>query len=118
MQEKRKYKRLELKVTIQLESIDYGQKTARNVEVKVKDISRAGIGFNCSEKLGVDGFYNTMLEIWTKEVIPCVIHIVREASLESGEYNYGGTFVGMSEIDQRKIDIYQLIEELLKEING
>lgn len=40
-----------------------------------------------------------------------VIHIVREAAETDGIYRYGAVFVGMSEIDQQKINTYQMISE-------
>lgn len=113
MEEKRKRKRLELTVTLQLEYLnDKSEKASKEVEIEVSDISSSGMGFCSKEKLDADGFYDTQLVIWTKEVIPCVIHIVREVQNEDGSYQYGGVFVGMNEIDQRKIDIYQMIAEL------
>lgn len=113
MEEKRKRKRLELTVTLQLEYInDQAEKDSKEVEIEVMDISSGGMGFRSKEKLDSDGFYDTEMVIWTKEVIPCVIHIVREVAEEDGSYQYGGVFVGMNEIDQRKIDIYQMIAEL------
>lgn len=115
MEEKRRHKRLELTVSLQLEYLnEQSEKDSREVVIEVSDISSNGIGFFSHEKLDTDGFYNTQMVIWTKEVIPCVIHVVRETA-EEGRYHYGGIFVGMNEIDQRKIDIYQMIEELEQE---
>lgn len=113
MEEKRKRKRLELTVTLKLEYLnDNSEKASKEVNIEVSDISSGGMGFRSNEKLDADGFYDTQMVIWTKEVIPCVIHIVREAQNADGSYQYGGVFVGMNEIDQRKIDIYQMIAEL------
>lgn len=113
MEEKRKRKRLELTVRLQLEYInEREEKASKEVLIEVSDISSGGIGFRSREKLDAQGFYNTKMVIWTKEVIPCVIHVVREDEEANGIYHYGGVFVGMNEIDQRKIDIYQMIKEL------
>ncbi len=112
MEEKRKYRRLDLSVTLKLEYInDASEKAVREVEVEVFDLSRAGIGFHSKEKLDPDGFYDTNMVIWTKEIVPCVIHIVREVPDETG-YRYGGLFVGMNDIEQRKINIYELFDEM------
>lgn len=112
MDERRKRKRLELLVTLQLEYLNEQPKSsAKEIEVDVADISSTGIGFRSSEKLDTEGYYNTMVTIWTKETIPCVIQIVREVKEESGNYFYGAAFIGMSEIDQSKINNYSMIEQ-------
>lgn len=113
MEEKRRNKRLELTVTLKLEYLDEAVDETRSkyVEIQVIDLSRSGIGFSSAEKLDPDGFYDTKMEIWTKEIIPCVIHIIRERDNGDGTYQYGGIFTGMNDIDKRKIDIYQMFEE-------
>lgn len=116
MEEHRKRERLELTVTLQLEYInEQSENASKEIEVEVLDISSTGIGFRSNEKLDAEGFYNTKVAIWTKEVIPCVIRVVRETTEADGRYYYGGAFVGMSEIDQSKINNYHMIEELGRE---
>jgi len=117
MEEKRKSKRLELKVTLELEYLDEaaGTTKSKTVEIQVIDLSRSGIGFTSAEKLDPDGFYDTKMEIWTKEIIPCVIHIIRESENEDGTYKYGAIFTGMNDIEKRKIDIYQMLAEMQEE---
>ena len=65
------------------------------------------IGFQSDEPLEVGGYYNTRIQIWTKEVIDAVIEIVRKQKMEDGTDKYGATFIGMSDTDAIKIDIYQ-----------
>ncbi len=57
------------------------------------------------------GYYNTRTQIWTKEVIDAVIEIVRKQKMEDGTDKYGATFIGMSDTDAIKIDIYQVFRE-------
>lgn len=57
------------------------------------------------------GYYNTRIQIWTKEVIDAVIEIVRKQKMEDGTDKYGATFIGMSDTDAIKIDIYQVFRE-------
>lgn len=112
MEEKRKHKRLDLDVTVQLERLDKdGVTTLRYVHVDITDLSRSGIGFKASQELEVGTYYDTKLTIWTKEVIDAVIEIVRRDNAKEG-YTYGAEFIGMTDTDALKIDIYQIFNEL------
>lgn len=111
MVEQRKSKRLDLKVQLELERLDQDDvTTVKYVEVDVQNLSRSGIGFTSKQELEVDSFYNTKLIIWTREVIDVVIRIVRRKDGE-GEFFYGAEFIGMTETDTLKIDIYQIVNE-------
>lgn len=112
MEEKRKHKRLELDVTVELERLDQdGITTLKYIHVDISDLSHSGIGFKAKQELEVGTYYNTQLTIWTKEVIDAVIEIVRRRETEDG-YFYGAEFIGMTEPDALKIDIYQIFNEL------
>lgn len=112
MEEKRKHKRLDLDVTVELERLDKdGVTTLKFVHVDITDLSRSGIGFKASQSLEVGTYYDTKLTIWTKEVIDAVIEIVRRSDAEDG-YLYGAEFIGMTDTDALKIDIYQIFNEL------
>ena len=78
MEEKRKNKRLDLDVNVQLERLDEdGVTTLKFVHVDVTDISKSGIGFDCKKKLEMNSYYDAKIQIWTKEVVDAVIQIVR-----------------------------------------
>ena len=109
MEEKRHHKRLKLDVSIRL--TEDGTTTYDYTQVVVTDVSRGGIGFQSDEPLEVGGYYNTRTQIWTKEVIDAVIEIVRKQKMEDGTDKYGATFIGMSDTDAIKIDIYQVFRE-------
>lgn len=112
MEEKRKHKRLDLSVSIQLERLDQdGVTTLKYINVDVSDISRSGIGFSAKQKLEVGTYYDTQIQIWTKEVVDAVIEIVR-VDEKDGIYNYGCVFIGMTDTDALKIDIYQIFNDL------
>lgn len=113
MEEKRRSKRLELKVNIQLERVDEpgGLTTVQYVSVDVTDLSRGGIGFTTGQELKEHTYYDTELEIWTKEKIDTVIEIVRAVRREDGIFEYGASFIGMTEAEALKIDIYRLLQE-------
>lgn len=111
MSEKRKNTRLDLQSELILKRLD-GNKDASNtnVQIAIKDVSKTGIGFTCDYKLDVGAVYECNLTIWTKEVIHCFIEIVR-VNQNDGAYNYGGIFIGMTEIDMDRIQIYCTFEE-------
>lgn len=112
MEERRKSKRLDLDVSVQLERLDFeGVTTLKYVRVDVTDISKTGIGFKCGQVLETGTYYDAKLQIWTKEIINTVIEIVRVAE-EDDSYHYGATFIGMTETDALKIEIYQIFNEL------
>lgn len=112
MEEKRKHKRLDLDVSVQLERLDEeGVTTLKYIHVDVTDISRSGIGFTANQKLETGTYYDTKIQIWTKEVVDAVIEIVRRNDGEDG-YHYGAIFIGMTDTDALKIDIYQIFNDL------
>lgn len=112
MEERRRHKRLDLDVTLELERLDEGNiQTLRYAHVQVEDLSKTGIGFSSDVDLEIGSIYNSRIQIWTKEVIETIIKIVRKNPRE-GVYEYGGHFVGMTEADALKIQIYQMFNEV------
>lgn len=113
MEEKRRYKRLDIDVSVQLERLDEdGVTTLKYCHVDVTDISRSGIGFNAKVPLDIHTYYDTKIQIWTKEVVDAVVEIVRRTDSEEGVYHYGAVFIGMTDTDALKIDIYQIFNDL------
>lgn len=109
MEEKRKAQRLDLDVAIELSRIDDDNDitTVKMARVDVVDLSRSGIGFSTKQELSIGSFYNTKIQIWTKDIIEAIIKIVRCKEEDDG-YHYGATFVGMIDKDALKIDVYQM----------
>ena len=67
MEEKRRNKRLDLDVSVQLERLDEdGVTTLKYIHVDVTDISRSGLGFTSRQELAVGTYYDTKIQIWTK----------------------------------------------------
>ena len=113
MEEKRKHKRLDLDVNVQLERLDEaGITTLKYVHVDVTDISRSGIGFKSKAALETGTYYDAKIQIWTKEVVDAVIEIVRRDDHSEQGYHYGAVFIGMTDTDALKIDIYQIFNDL------
>jgi len=112
MEEKRRDRRLDLDVTIELSRIDEadGVTTLKLLHVEVTDMSRSGIGFKTRQELEVGSFYNTKIQIWTKDIIEAIVKIAR-CNEEDDGYHYGATFVGMIDKDALKIDVYRMFFE-------
>lgn len=110
--EKRRYTRTELKSKLILKQLD--GPTGKEVSIEVTDLSKVGVGFNCTEPLAISGIYEGFLTIWTKEIIHAFLEVVRIVKKED-YYEYGAIFVGMPEMDSKRIEIYQQIEELNKD---
>lgn len=109
-EERRRHKRLDLDVAVEIERLDDdGITTLKYATVQVADISKSGMGFTSKEKLEVGSFYDVRLQIWTKEIINAVVEIIRRE--DSDPYRYGSTFIGMTETDALKIEIYQIFNE-------
>ncbi|MCI9138903.1 PilZ domain-containing protein [bacterium 1XD42-8] len=105
-EERRRSKRLELDGNIKLHRLD-GQPSdsGDTVSIKIVDLSKMGLGFNCSEQLENKSIWDTEVVLWTKEVLQVVIRIVRVKE-DGDQFFYGAEFLGMSEGDQARIDIY------------
>lgn len=107
MNERRKNKRIELDAKIFVKRLDNEAKHEVNVEVY--DVSTSGIGFSCNEPLEIGAVYDSDLTLWTKDVIHAFIEIVRIEKTETN-YQYGGIFIGMPEMDLKRIEIYDTVE--------
>ncbi len=109
MDEKRRSKRLELDVTIEMERQDQGNMTTvKFAHVKVTNLSSSGIGFITQYPLDKGAIYSTRIQIWTKEVIQTMIRIVRCEGSEDGLFHCGASFVGLANTEELKIRIYEM----------
>lgn len=112
--EKRRYDRTELKSRLIIKQVGGVPGDAKEVAIEINDVSKVGIGFRCTEPLAIGNIYEGFLTIWTKEVIHAFIQIVR-IEMKEDYFDYGGTFVGMPELDSKRIQVYQQVEELKKD---
>ena len=115
MEERRRSQRRELKSKLLVKRLGTDQK--EEVGVDVKNVSKTGIGFYCDEVLNIGSVYEAFLTIWTKEVIHAFIEIVR-IEKEDNTFEYGGLFIGMPEMDLQRIDVYNVVADADKYING
>lgn len=91
-------------------------KDERIVPIEVVDISKTGIGFRTTQDVEKNGFYMTHIVFPTKEKMDIIVKVVREIIRSNGKKYYGGVFVGISEADMFKIEVFRLFTE--EERNG
>ncbi|MCQ2543176.1 MAG: PilZ domain-containing protein [Lachnospiraceae bacterium] len=111
MNERRKTKRIELDAKLFVNRLDKHEEEEVNIDVY--DVSVSGIGFNCDEALTIGAVYDADLTLWTKDVIHAFIEIVRIIKVDD-TFQYGGVFIGMPEMDLKRIEIYDTVETLSK----
>lgn len=115
MIERRKSKRMDISVSIKLKTIQEKSVSAdindNEFEVHVINISKDGIAFKSAEKMELNTFYDTTIELWDKETFDAVIEIIRMENLGVPETTYGCRFIGINAIKQYLIDVHQIIEE-------
>lgn len=104
----RKYRRLNLNSELVVQRIDNAQN--QMISINIFDISKAGMGFHCEEELEMDSVYESNIMIWTKEVIHVLLKIVRIEELEDC-YEYGATFMGLSDVDAFRIEVWDAMEQ-------
>ena len=107
-QERRKTKRTDLSSKLVIKRLDGN--SGREVTINIADVSKTGVGFDCSEALQIGEVYEAYLTIWTKEVIHAFLQIVR-IELKGDMYGYGAIFIGMPEMDSARIEVYQTFNE-------
>ncbi len=110
--ERRKSKRIELESRLLIKRLDSAS-AAEEVAIEVIDVSKTGVGFNCTVPLEIGAVYEAYLTIWTKEVIHAFIEVVRIIK-EDDTFKYGGIFIGMPEMDAARIEIYDTVKQLEK----
>ena len=108
MNERRKTKRTEFSSHLVIKRLN--GEGVDEVAIEIIDISKTGIGFTCTEPLGISAIYEGYLTIWTKEVLHAFVEIVRIEKKEN-TYEYGAIFIGMSDLDAFRIEVYQAVHE-------
>ena len=110
--EKRKNKRVDMITDVELSRLgEEGTTADRYVNANIFNISRGGIGFETMYPLEIGSYYDTRITLWSREVVSAVLEIIHGEELERG-YRYGGEFIGISDSDALKIDIYQVFNDI------
>lgn len=111
--ERRKAKRIDINVTIQLKSVTPSDGTnvePSSVEVNVTDISTTGMAFKSDFLFKLGTYYNATITLENKETIQTIIEILR-AEKNDDSILYGCCFVGITQEEQFKISVYQIVTE-------
>ena len=115
MIERRASKRTVLKSSMIAKRLDNDER--EEVDVEVMNVSKTGIGFKSERALELGAVYEAYLTIWTKEIIHAFIEVVRMVEKEN-DFEYGGLFIGMPEIDLQRIDVYNVVSDPESYINN
>lgn len=111
MQEKRKYKRLPIHLTLEVSEVfkqDNEVIKDLNAEVEVFDISKAGIGFTTATYIPEGYYFNaTILFEVSDQKILTVVKILHRAEAQDGLYRYGCEFTGLAGIFDTVFEEYE-----------
>ena len=111
MEEKRRYKRLPIKLQLEVSEIfkqDNNIITDLKAEINVIDISKSGIGFITSSVIPVGYYFNaTILMENTDQKLLTVVKILRRTESGENNYRYGCEFVGLASIFHSVFDDYE-----------
>lgn len=112
MEEKRKSRRMDLSARLLIKNMSDPSAAANEIEIEVHDVSKTGVGFICDTPLSIGAVYETFLKIWTDEVIHAFLKVVRIEQTEDEHYICGTIFIGLPEIDAKRIEIYDLLNRM------
>lgn len=111
MEEKRRYKRLPIHLTLEVSEVfkqDNDTIRDMNAEIEVFDISKAGIGFTTSTYIPEDYYFNATIVFETSEQkILTVVKILHRFELSDNLYRYGCEFTGLAGIFDSIFDDYE-----------
>jgi c-di-GMP-binding flagellar brake protein YcgR len=108
MKERRKYKRLPIKLELKISSLFNQENTLipdTSESINVVNISKAGIGFTCAHELPLNYYFDTKIQLTEDKYFCAVLKIIRMEKHEEG-YFLGCEFVGLADILSMRIDLY------------
>lgn len=88
--------------------------TKEEVSIEISDMSKTGIGFTCNSLLSIGTVYEAFLTIWMKESIHAFLEIARVEKIADNQYSYGAVFIGMSEMDSKRIEVFDTMGKMEK----
>lgn len=110
MEEKRNSRRMSLTARLLIKNMQDASAKAEEVEIDVLDVSKTGVGFVCDKPLAIGAVYEANLKIWTEEVIHVFLKVVRIEQTEDEKYICGTIFIGMSDLDAKRIEVYDVVD--------
>lgn len=108
-QEKRNDRRMDLSAKLLIKNMNDPSAVAEEAEIEVLDVSRSGVGFICDTPLSIGAVYETQLKIWTDEVIHAFLKVVRIEQTKEEKYICGTIFIGLPDINAKRIEVYELL---------
>ena len=108
--EKRKYKRLPIKLTLEVSSLFKQNEKLQigNAEFNVFNISKSGLGFTTRTQIPLGYYFNAAIEFeGTTDILRYVVKIIRTEDLDNGLYLYGCEFVGLANFYDYLFDEYE-----------
>lgn len=114
MEEKRNDRRMGLSAKLLIKNMNDTESHVEEASIEVLDVSKSGVGFICDTPLSIGGVYETQLKIWTDEVIHAFLKVVRIEQTKDERYMCGTIFIGLPEMNAKRIEVY----DLLGRING
>ncbi len=112
MKEKRDGRRIGLSAKLLIKNMNDDIEKTEFAVIEVLDVSKTGVGFRCDRPLSIGAVYETFLKIWTDEVIHAFLKVVRIEQVEEGRYICGTIFIGLPELNAKRIEIYDLLNRI------
>lgn len=112
MEEKRKDRRMSLSAKLLIKNMNDDSVKAEEVEIEVLDVSKTGVGFICNTPLSIGAVYEAHLRIWTDETIHAFLKVVRIEQTKEERYICGTIFMGLPEVNAKRIEIYEMIDRI------
>lgn len=118
MEEKRRAKRTGIEKNSKLRrinnSIEAKEVDEEAFEVEITNISKGGIAFKSQKEFDLETLFSANIILWTKETFDTIIKIVRIHKDAQGSNIYGCAFVGIAGDNEARIDVYQIVNEVLE----
>lgn len=108
MEERRKFKRLPLKLELKISSLfkqNYECIPDINESIKIKDISKTGVGFTCLHELPLNFYFDAKIQLTPDKYFFAVLKIIRIDKIPEG-FTVGCEFVGLADILSMRLDEY------------
>lgn len=108
MKERRKYKRLPLKLELTISSLfkqDYKLIPDINTHIEVIDISKSGLGFTCDHELPLGYYFDAKVQLSEDNYFFAVLKIIRIVKKDD-KFFVGCEFVGLADILSNRVDKY------------
>lgn len=111
IEEKRNSMRMSLSAQLLIKNMG-DNSLEEEVEIEVLDVSKTGVGFICDRPLEIGAVYETNLKIWTDEVIHAFLKVVRIEQTKEEKYICGTIFIGLPEMNAKRIEVYDMLKRM------